>query len=222
MRLLLVEDDKMIGESLSKALKGTYAVNWVRDAETAELSLKTENYDMILLDIGLPKKSGIEFLNDFRKKGSSVPVLIITARDTVQERVLGLDSGADDYLVKPFDLHELEARIRVLLRRKSNRTDPMIVSGGITLNPVTRELTFKDKTEILSARTFALMQVLLEQPGAILSRAQLEERIYGWNEEVESNTVEVHIHALRRKFGPGIIRNIRGVGYTIGKADEVA
>ena len=218
MRLLLVEDDTMIGESLTKALKSSYAINWVRDAETAELSLKTENYDLILLDLGLPNKSGIDFLNDLRKKDNRLPVLIITARDTIQERVIGLDAGADDYLVKPFDLHELEARMRVLLRRKTNRSDPMITHAGITLNPITHELTVSGKTEILSARTFALMQVLLEQPGAILSRAQLEERIYGWNEEVESNAVEVHIHSLRRKFGTGIIRNIRGVGYTIGNA----
>ena len=218
MRLLLVEDDKMIGESLQKALKSSYAVNWVRDAETAELSLKTEAYDLILLDLGLPKRSGIEFLATLRKSATDIPVLIITARDTVQERILGLDTGADDYLIKPFDLNELEARIRVLLRRKNNRTDPLITYGDVILNPATHELTYKGKTETLLGRPFLLMHALLEQPGIILSRAQLEEKIYGWNEEVESNTVEVHIHSLRRKFGSELIRNIRGVGYMIGKA----
>ena len=218
MRLLLLEDNKMIGESLQKALKPVYALNWVQDAETANVALATEEYDLILLDLGLPKQSGLAFLQQLRKKDDTTPVLIITARDTVQDRVLGLDTGADDYLVKPFDLNELEARIRVLLRRRHNRSNPVLTHGGLTLNPATHELTCKDKSEILSARSFALMHALLEQPGTILSRTQLEERIYGWNEEIESNAVEVHIHTLRRKFGADLIRNVRGVGYMVGKA----
>ncbi|MDB5477702.1 MAG: DNA-binding response regulator [Alphaproteobacteria bacterium] len=220
MRILLVEDDNMIGESLQKALKASYAVNWVRYVDAAQLSIRTENYDLMLLDLGLPDASGISFLQDLRKQGYTVPVLIITARDTVSDRVLGLDSGADDYLIKPFDLDELEARIRVLLRRKSDRREPLLSYGEISLDPATRELKYKEKSGVLSGRSFPLMQALLQRPGAILSLAQLEEQIYGWNEEIESNAVEVHIHSLRRKFGADLIVNVRGVGYTLRQKDQ--
>jgi DNA-binding response OmpR family regulator len=178
MRLLLIEDDQMIGESLQKALKANYAINWVCDAEEAELSLKAQEYDLLLLDLGLPKQSGIDFLKKIRtQKDFTTPVLIITARDTVQDRILGLDSGADDYLIKPFDINELEARIRVLLRRKNNRIDPVMRYGALGLNPATHELSYHDKTELLSKRSFLLVQALMERPGAILSRRQLEEYI---------------------------------------------
>ena len=180
MRLLLVEDDKMIGESLRQALKGDgYAVDWVEDGETATLSLDTQSYDLLLLDLGLPKQSGIDVLKNLRKRKNSLPVLILTARDSVDDRVIGLDSGADDYLIKPFELKELEARIRALLRRKAGRAEPLLTHGSLSLNPATLELSYNKKTIILSAREFALMQSLLEKPGRILSRAQLEERLSG-------------------------------------------
>ena len=214
MRLLLIEDDAMIGDSLKKALT-SYVVDWARDADTATAALRTAQYDLVLLDLGLPGRSGIEFLQQLRRSDSALPVLIITARDTVQDRILGLDQGADDYLVKPFDLNELEARIRALLRRHSDSRDPLVQCGEAVLDPATRQLTYQGTVAILSARTYALMEVLMRRPGSILSRAQLESQIYGWDEEVESNAIEVHIHALRKQFGAGLIRNIRGVGYTV-------
>lgn len=216
MRILLVEDDTMIGESLRHTLKGDgYAVDWVQDGETATLSLKSEMYDLILLDLGLPNESGIDVLNGLRKQRNTIPVLIITARDAVTDRVAGLNAGADDYLIKPFALTELEARIRALLRRKNGHAAPLMVCGEVTLNPSTKELSYKEKTIVMSAREYALMYALMEKSGAILSRSQLEERLYGWNEEVGSNAVEVHIHQLRKKLGADIIRNIRGLGYVV-------
>ena len=217
MKILLVEDDTMIGESLAKALKlGSYAVDWVRDGESADEALVTHEYTLMLLDLGLPGRGGIDVLKSLRARGNSIPVMILTARDEPSEVALGLDSGADDYMVKPFNLVELEARIRALLRRKSNQPTPEKVHGSLSLNPVTRQVQLGDQTIVLSQREFALMQALLENPGAILSRAQLEESLYGWNEEVESNAVEVHIHNLRRKLGSEAIRNVRGLGYMIG------
>ena len=216
MRILLVEDDEMIGQSLQKALK-SHAVNWVTDTFAAEHTLNLETYDLILLDLGLPKRSGLEYLVQLRAKGITIPVLIITARDSVEDRVKGLDCGADDYLLKPFAIEELEARIRVLLRRKQDRNNPLISYGDATLNPATYTLTYQGITERLSVKAFNIMQTLLENPGVIYSRSQLEEKIYGWNEEVESNAVEVHIHTIRRKFGAGIILNVRGIGYTFPK-----
>lgn len=220
MRLLLVEDDKMIGESLQKSLKHTYAVNWCQDAESAKLSLEAEEYDLILLDLGLPEKSGLDLLKIIRSENNETPVIIITARDTINDKIAGLDTGADDYLIKPFDLQELEARIRVALRRKNNRGNNLIIWGRLTLDPSTHEMVVNGKSEILSKRAFALIHALLEKPKAILSRQQLEERIYGWNEEVESNAIEVHIHSLRQKFGKQIIRNVRGVGYMMGECND--
>ena len=219
MRILLVEDDLMIGESLRHALKADgYAVDWVQDGETASYSLENENYDLALLDLGLPKQSGVDVLKKLRKSHNSIPVLIITARDSILDRVNGLDAGADDYLVKPFALAEVEARIRALLRRKGGRSEPLLSASGITLNPATKELSYNGKAEILSAREYALMELLIEKPGAVLSRAQIEEKLYGWNEEIGSNAIEVHIHALRKKFGTDIIRNIRGMGYIVAKS----
>lgn len=216
MRILLVEDDVMIGQSLQKALK-SHAVNWVKDTFAAEHTLQLEAYDLILLDIGLPKRSGLDYLTQLREKNNMIPVLIITARDSVEDRVKGLDCGADDYLLKPFAIEELEARIRALTRRKHERTNPLITYGDATLNPASYTLSYRGVTERLSLKAFSIMQTLLENPGVIYSRNQLEEKIYGWDEELESNAVEVHIHTIRRKFGAEIILNVRGVGYTFPK-----
>ncbi|HTD90893.1 MAG TPA: response regulator transcription factor [Burkholderiales bacterium] len=219
MRLLLVEDDAMIGASVQKGLRQDgFTVDWVRDGEAAELALGNETYELVVLDLGLPKKSGLEVLRGLRRKNNLTPVLVLTARDAVSDRVTGLDAGADDYLVKPFDLNELAARIRALLRRRAGRADPLISHGHLTLNPATHEATFNGKPLVLSVREFAVMQILLDRPGAILSRAQIEERLYGWGEEVESNAVEVYIHALRRKLGTNFIRTVRGAGYMVPKS----
>ena len=216
MRLLLVEDDPMIGASVQNGLRQeALSVDWVRDGEAAELALANGVYELLLLDLGLPGKSGLDLLARLRKQGNALPVLVITARDSVADRVKGLDAGADDYLVKPFDLDELSARIRALLRRQSGRASPVIEHGALALNPATHEVTLDRQPVGLSAREFALLHALLEQPGVPLSRAQLEDRIYGWDEEVESNTIEVYIHSLRRKLGAEWIRNVRGVGYRV-------
>lgn len=216
MRLLLVEDDAMIGAGIRTGLRQQgYSVDWVRDGEAAELATKTTPYDAILLDIGLPKKTGLELLAHWRKQKSSVPVLIITARDAVSDRIAGLDAGADDYLVKPFDLDELAARLRALLRRHSGRATPIIEHGALTLDPATHLVTLDGSPISLSAREFALLHSLLEKPGVPLSRAQLEDRLYGWEEEIGSNAVEVYIHSLRRKLGNEWVRNVRGVGYLV-------
>lgn len=216
VRILLVEDDEMIGQSLQKALK-THVVNWVRDSFAAEHTLSIEPYDLILLDLGLPKRSGLDFLVQLRNKGAAIPVLIITARDSIEDRVKGLDCGADDYLLKPFAIEELEARIRVLARRQLGRSDPRICYGDACLDPASFTLSYQGKTERLSVKAFNIMQILIETPGVIYSRSQLEEKLYGWTDEVESNAVEVHIHSIRRKFGADIIINVRGVGYTFPK-----
>lgn len=218
MRLLLVEDDTMIGESVRKGLRQDgFSVDWVKDGMIAEQALNSEPYDLLLLDVGLPRKTGLEVLKSLRSCGNRIPVLILTARDAVADRVIGLDAGADDYLIKPFDLEELSARIRALLRRQSGRVDSLITHGELTLNPATHEVTFKGMFVPLSAREFSLLQVLLDRPGAVLSSSQLEEKLYGWNEEVASNTVEVYIHSLRKKLGAELIKNVRGVGYMIAK-----
>ena len=218
MRLLLVEDDQMIGESVRTGLQQDgFAVDWVQDGRAAELALETNSYDTLLLDLGLPRKAGLEVLASLRRRGDPIPVLILTARDAIADRVKGLDAGADDYLVKPFDLEELAARVRALLRRKSGRADPVIQVGTLIINPATHEVSQDGKPVTLSAREFALLHALAGRPGVVYSRAQLEEKLYGWGHEVESNTVEVYIHSLRRKLGADFIHNVRGVGYMVPK-----
>jgi DNA-binding response OmpR family regulator len=207
----------MIGDSVQKGLRSEgFTVDWVQDGRSAELALETEVYALLLLDLGLPRKDGLQLLQDLRQRGADLPVLIITARDSVPDRVKGLDAGADDYLVKPFDLAELLARMRALLRRRGGRARDVLEAGALRLDPATKEVHWRGEPVPLSAREFALLHALLEQPGAVLSREQLEDRLYGWGEEIESNAVEVHIHHLRRKLGAPVIRNVRGVGYRIG------
>jgi DNA-binding response OmpR family regulator len=216
MRLLLVEDDPMVGDAVREGLRQeSYAVDWVRDGKAAETALRAEQYDLVLLDLGLPRRSGLEVLASLRAAHDDIPVMVITARDTLPDRVKGLDAGADDYLVKPFDLDELAARVRALLRRAAGRAEPEMRCGPVTLNPSTREVLVNERPVTLSAREFALLEALAERPGVVLSRSQLEGRLYGWGEEVASNAVEVHVHNLRRKLGIEIIRNVRGVGYTL-------
>jgi len=216
MRLLLVEDDPMVGESIRDGLgQEGYTVDWVRDGKGAETALGAEPYAAVLLDLGLPRMDGLDVLRAARAKRNDVPILVITARDAVADRIKGLDAGADDYLVKPFDLDELAARVRALVRRAEGRAEPVVRHGPITLDPATRAVTLRGRPIELSGREFALLQALLARPGTVLSRAQLEERLYGWDEEVGSNAVEVHIHNLRRKLGADTIRNVRGVGYSI-------
>ena len=218
MRLLLVEDDSMIGESVRQGLRQDgFTVDWVRDGRAAELALANEVYDVLLLDLGLPRKEGLEVLTGLRRRGDTIPVVILTARDAVADRIKGLDAGADDYLVKPFDLDELAARIRALLRRRSGRAEPVIQVGALRLNPATREVSMNGEPVALSPLEFALLAAFLDRPGAVLSRDQLEEKLYGWDQEVGSNTVEVYIHALRRKLGQDLIKNVRGVGYMVPK-----
>jgi len=218
MRLLLIEDDLMIGKSLEQGLKQDgYAVDWVRDGLVAKLALQDGSYDLALLDLGLPRLGGRELLADLRRQKSQIPVLIITARDSITDRVEGLDAGADDYLVKPFSFEELTARIRALLRRRAGSAEPVMRHGALTVNPSTHAVSLADQPVHLSGREYALLEALLRRPGTVLSRPQLEASIYGWGEEVDSNAVEVHIHALRRKLGAQWIENVRGVGYRIAK-----
>ncbi|HJV52236.1 MAG TPA: response regulator [Noviherbaspirillum sp.] len=216
MRLLLVEDDPMIGNSVRKGLRQDgFTVDWVQDGRAGELALDEKVHDLLLLDLGLPGKEGLEVLKVIRRKGNRVPVLILTARDAVPDRVAGLNAGADDYLVKPFDLEELSARVRALLRRQAGRAEEVIRHGELTLVPATHEASLGGQPLALSAREFALLEALLERPGVVLSIAQMEEKIYGWDDEVGSNTIEVYIHSLRKKLGTGFIKNVRGVGYMI-------
>jgi two-component system, OmpR family, response regulator QseB len=216
MRLLLAEDDRMIATSVQQGLRQDgFAVDWVQDGQAALVALAENVHDLLLLDLGLPRRDGLEVLTAMRRRGDRRPVLILTARDAVANRVAGLDAGADDYLVKPFDLDELSARVRALARRHAGRAEPVVTHGALELRPATREVSLNGKPVSLSAREFALLEALLARPGAILSRAQLEEKIYGWADEVESNAVEVHLHGLRRKLGADAIRNVRGVGWMI-------
>ena len=216
MRILLVEDDAMIGESVAEGLKAEgYAVDWVRDGKEAEVAVSATPYSLVVLDLGLPRRDGIDVLKGIRERRIDVPVLVMTARDTVRDRIKGLDAGADDYLVKPFDLDELTARARALMRRAAGRSEPVIERGPLSINPATREVTWRGESMSLSAREYALLAALAERPGIVLSRAQLEEKLYGWNESVGSNAVEVHIHNVRKKLGEDVIRNVRGLGYTL-------
>jgi two-component system OmpR family response regulator len=218
MRLLLVEDDRMIGESVLDLLRAEhYAVDWAMDAETAEAALSSQRYDLVLLDLGLPQKDGIETLRWLRARKERIPVLIATARDAVEQRVAGLDAGADDYVLKPYALDELLARIRALLRRAAGRAEPVYEHRGICIHPASREVTAHGEEVVLSAREWAVLEPLLARPGLVLSRAQIEEKLYGWKDGVSSNAVEVYIHGLRKKLGADMIRNVRGVGYMVPK-----
>lgn len=220
MRILIVEDDIDIGQSLMRALKNAdYSVDWLRDGETAKRVMLDNRYAVVLLDLGLPGADGIDVLATVRAKGCTAAVLIVTARDDIDARVRGLDLGADDYLLKPFDTSELMARIRALLRRRAGASISVLGNETLALDLERRELTFRGRREMLSAREFALMAALLERPGAILSRRQLEDRLYGWGEEVESNAVAVLICSIRKKFGYEVIRNLRGFGWTVDLCD---
>jgi two-component system response regulator QseB len=219
MRVLLVEDDAMIGNSVREGLRQDgFTVDWVTDGRAADAALNAENYGAVLLDLGLPQIGGMEILRRLRARGGDVPVLIVTASDAIDQRIHGLDSGADDYLVKPFDLDELAARLRAVSRRKTGRAAPVLRQGDLTLDPATREVSMLGRAVALSAREFNVLAALLERPGSVLSRAQLEQRIYGWGEEVESNAVEVHVHSLRKKLGAEVIRTLRGAGYFVPKS----
>jgi DNA-binding response OmpR family regulator len=216
MRVLVVEDDPMIGRAVAAGLHdGGYTVDWVRDGGEAELALANSVYDLALLDLGLPRRDGLEILKSLRRSGKDVPVVIITARDSVADRVVGLDNGADDYLVKPFDLDELLARARAVIRRRDGRSSPEMSYGALTVDPAKRLVTFRGARVELSAREFAVLEALMKEPGAVVSREKLEDAVYGWGEEVGSNSIEVHLHHLRRKLRPQLIRNVRGVGYRI-------
>jgi len=214
----------MIGESLQRALRlEGYAVDWVRDAATADGTLASERFDLVLLDLGLPAGAGgsgrladgIDVLRAARARHDPTPVIVLTARDARGDRVAGLDAGADDYLVKPFELDELNARIRAVLRRHAGRAEPLLAAGGVTLDPANRRVALNGAPVVLSAREFAVLEALMAKPGAVLSRSQLEDRLYGWGEEIESNAVTVYIHQLRRKLGSDFIHNVRGVGYFV-------
>jgi len=219
LRVLLVEDDLMIGPAIQGALEdGAYAVDWVQNGQTALTSLACQHYDVILLDLGLPGKDGLDILGSIRAGDNPIPLLIITARDDLEDRLRGLDGGADDYLVKPFEMAELMARMRAVIRRKDGSAVPILSNGVISLDPTTREASTVDgKSAQLSSREFSLLQALLSRPGVILSRSDLEDRIYAWGQEVESNAVEFLIHALRRKLGAENIKNVRGVGWMVSK-----
>jgi DNA-binding response OmpR family regulator len=223
MRILLVEDDPMIGDGIRTSLRQEgYTVDWVRDGGAADTALSSEHFDLALLDLGLPGQDGIEVLRRLRLRKKSTPVIIITARDGIEDRVKGLDAGADDYVIKPFDLDELAARIRSALRRSSGQAEPELEILGVRINPATKEVKRDGQPIMLSAREYAIVEALMLRRGAILSRAQLEERMYGWGDEIESNAVEVHIHGVRRKLGTDFIQNVRGVGYFIPKSEQAA
>ncbi len=216
MRLLLVEDDAMIGKAMRRGLQAAgFAVDWVTDGHAATQALQDDVYDLALLDLGLPGQDGMTVLRSLRARHQAVPVLIVTARDAVADRIAGLNAGADDYVLKPFDLDELIARVRALLRRRSGIASPVLQCGSLALDAVRKEVSLNGQPVALSAREFALLEVLMQQPGAVLSREKLEDSMYGWNEEIGSNAVEVHLHNLRRKLGADTIRNVRGVGYKV-------
>jgi len=219
MRVLLAEDDGMIAEGLKTALhQSGFVVDWMRDGRSAASALETSQFDLVLLDLGLPQRDGLAVLRELRQRGNSTPVIILTARDEIQHRVAGLDAGADDYIVKPFDLDEVNARMRSVLRRAAGRGDPAIQHRDLRLDPVTRTVERNGVPVSLSAHEFSVLEALLLRPGAVLSRSQLEDRLYGWSTEIGSNAIEVYIHGLRRKLGSDAIRTVRGVGYFIPKS----
>lgn len=216
MRILIVEDDDMIGESVVAGLESEdYAVDWVRDGNSALIALKTTPFSLVALDLGLPGKDGLKVLQEMRARRMSTPVLVTTARDTVEDRIKGLDAGADDYLIKPYDLDELSARVRALLRRSAGRAEPLIVRGDLVIAPDTRKVTYRGKDVILSSKEYALLVALAEREGVVWSRTQLEEKLYNWDNTVGSNAIEVHIHHLRKKLSDGAIKTVRGVGYLL-------
>ena len=222
MRILLVEDDTMIAQALTGSLKDDgYAVDWVNNGNTAETTLASQNYDIILLDLGLPGQDGIQVLQHTRAAHNATPILILTARDDIQSRLAGLDGGADDYIIKPFIMAELKARIRAILRRHAGQASPLLRNGSIQLNPQTYQATLEGQPESipLSQKEFAVLQALMSRAGIILSRSELEDKIYGWGEEVESNAIDFLIHSLRKKIGKEHIKNIRGVGWMMPKAE---
>lgn len=217
MRILLVEDDSLLGDGIRAGLKlANYAVDWVQDGKQADAALRDHTYDACVLDLGLPQRDGLSVLRALRERGSALPVLILTARGSSAEKVAGLDQGADDYLVKPFDLDELHARLRALVRRAAGQASPKLTCGTLTLDPASKEVTLRGAPVALSAREFALLQDLLTHPTHVRTRDQLEESLYAWGEEAGSNTVEVYIHHLRKKLGPQAIRTLRGLGYQLG------
>ena len=219
MRLLLVEDDTMIGEAVLDLLREEhYAVDWVRDGEIAATALLTEHYDLVLLDLGLPRRDGLAVLAELRARADRTPVLIATARDAVAQRVAGLDAGADDYIVKPYALDELLARIRALLRRAAGRAEPAYTHGNVAIHPATREVTVNGTPVVLTAREWAVLEPLIARRGVMMSREQLEEKLYSWKDDISSNAVEVYVHGLRRKLGAALIQNMRGVGCMVPKA----
>jgi two-component system response regulator QseB len=219
MRVLLVEDDAMIGAAAQEGLRQEgHAVDWVRDGREAETAAGSAPYDVMLLDLGLPRRDGLSVLRGLRAKGNATPVVIITARDAISDRVAGLDAGADDYLVKPFDLDELAARVRAVARRHAGHAAAQIRIGELEIDTATRRVRWKGREAALSAREYAVLEALAQRPGALLSRTQLEDRLYGWDEEIASNTVEVHVHALRRKLDAALIKTVRGMGYMIETA----
>jgi len=218
MRLLLVEDDTMIGEAVLQVLRAEhYAVDWVRDGSLADQALRSEQYDLVLLDLGLPQRDGLEVLRSLRARRNTTPVLVATARDAIGDRIAGLDAGADDYVVKPYDIDELLARIRALLRRSAGRGEPVFEHKGVSLNPATREASVHGQPVSLSAREWAVLEALLARPGVVLSRAQLEEKLFSWKDDVSSNAVEVYIHGVRKKLGNELIQTVRGLGYLVPK-----
>lgn len=221
MRILLVEDDPMIGEAVQDSLvKSACAVDWVKDGNAALSTLAVQHYDVVLLDLGLPGKDGMAVLQQIRSKGSDIPLIILTARDSLDHKIAGLNQGADDYIVKPFQFAELWARIQAVMRRKSGRANPILGTSKVNLNPVTKEARSEEAGPIvLSPREYMLLEALLLRPGAILSRSDLEDRIYGWGEEVESKAIEFLIHSLRRKLGFDAIKNVRGMGWMVSKED---
>lgn len=221
MRVLLVEDDAMIGESLREALRRQgMACDWVKDAGLAEQVWASESFDAVLLDRGLPDRDGLQVLASRRQHGDTTPVIVLTARDALGDKVAGLDAGADDYLVKPFELDELLARLRAVRRRQAGRAQLQLAVADLRLDPATREVTRGGRQVLLSAREFAVLEALLERPGAIVSRAQLEDRLYGWGEELESNAISVYMHQLRKKLGDDLLHTVRGLGYYAGPAKE--
>ncbi len=218
MRVLLIEDDTMIGKAVRQGLSTAgFAVDWVTDGRAAELSLTSGAYDLAILDLGLPKKDGMAILATLRRRGDHLPVLIASARDTVQDRIAGLEAGADDYILKPFDLNELVARARAVLRRHAGSGSPLLTFGSLTLDPTHHSVTQNGYPVELSAREFSVLEALMQRPGAVVSRQKLEEAVYRRGDEVGSNAIEVHLHHLRRKLRPELIRNVRGVGYRIAR-----